>query len=98
MGKMMKNFRGLFTMEAIAVAFGAQTNFATRLQEKQPIVEIIPVGCKKYYFNDYGGFDFQKSDETVFECVARSRERARAKFEKWADRQTLSRQAHHSRP
>ena len=47
--------------------------------------EVIPKGCKKYYFSSSGILhnSLPKGTESVFECIASSEKVARRKFDKW---------------
>ena len=48
----------------------------------------IPKGCKKYWFDEYGAYSAYDTGDIVFTCIALSRERAVAKFNKFKQLQT----------
>jgi len=43
----------------------------------------IPIGCKEYFFNKNGGYNFSIKNDSVFSCVALSLSSAKKKFYKW---------------
>ncbi len=96
----MMNPKGILSMMGMMLAmsdpaareaYGEASNSEIIKKSKEPVKQIIPKGCKKYYFTRGGRFDTDDSKwddvDYIFDCIAMNEKSAMKKFEKWEARQ-----------
>lgn len=71
--------------------YGAEGKNPTTPKDINPnSKQVIPKGCKEYWFNEKGYFSTEgmRYDEIVFKCIASNGKVAKNKFEKWLKSQS----------
>ncbi len=79
----------LFQLVMMGNVFGAGMSQESKLSVNVNNVNVtpktppLPKGCQYYHFNNNGGYENNRSQYTVFSCIALNYNSARKKFNKW---------------